>query len=70
MKRYSIEWSGTITRDIGWAEVEAETVDAARDMYLREHPMRRVRAVSEISSGSSDTTTPVSAVGTRDNPST
>jgi hypothetical protein len=35
MKRYSIEWSGIITRDIGWDEVEANSPDEARDKYLK-----------------------------------
>lgn len=49
MKRFSIEWSGIITRDIGWAEVEAPTWEKAKENYLREHGQyRRVRSVLEI----------------------
>jgi len=50
MPRYNIEWSGTITRDLGWAEVEAQTADDAREAYLRAHPTRRVRSVIEVMS--------------------
>ena len=49
MKSYSIEWSGIITRDIGWAEVQANSPDEASEKYLKEHgQFRRVRSVIEI----------------------
>jgi hypothetical protein len=49
MKRYSIEWSGIITRDMGWDEVEANSPDEAREKYLKDHgQFRRVRGVIEI----------------------
>lgn len=49
MKLYSIEWAGIITRDIGWAEVEAKSPDEAREAYMKEHGQyRRVRGVIEI----------------------
>lgn len=49
MKTYSIEWGGIVTRDIGWTEVRANSVDEAREKYLREHGQwRRVRAISEV----------------------
>lgn len=55
MPRYSIEWSGTITRDIGWIEVEAENAEAAKSQYLSAHPFRRVRSVIEVGAGNSST---------------
>jgi hypothetical protein len=49
MKSFNIEWSGIFTRDIGWDEVEAETFEAAREAYLREHGQyRRIRGIIEI----------------------
>lgn len=49
VKSYSIEWSGIITRDIGWAEVQANSPDEASEKYLKEHgQFRRVRSVIEI----------------------
>jgi hypothetical protein len=37
LKRYSIEWSGIITRNIGWDEVEANSPDEAREKFLKDH---------------------------------
>ena len=49
MKRYSIEWSGTITSDIGWVEVEAESIEQAKDGFAHAHGTdRRIRSVVEI----------------------
>jgi len=52
LKTYSVEWSGIITRDVGWAEIKANSPDEAREKFLREHGQyRRVRGVIEISLG-------------------
>ena len=49
MKRYSIEWAGTITRDIGWIEVEANSPQESCEKFLAEHGRTKmVRAISEI----------------------
>jgi hypothetical protein len=54
-KRYSIEWCGIITRDIGWDEVVADSPDEARERYLNEHGnFRKIRSVIEITAGPYD----------------
>lgn len=45
MQTWSIELSGTITRDIIWREVDAETEQEVREICAREMPMYRVRSV-------------------------
>ncbi len=48
MPRWCIEWSGTITRDYGYDELEAPDKDAARELFEERHPLRRIIAVSRI----------------------
>jgi hypothetical protein len=45
MQTWSIELSGTITRDIIWREVEAETEQEVREICARELPTYRVRSI-------------------------
>lgn len=59
MPIYHIEWSGAITRDIGWVDIEAPNEEAARRQYQMDHPMRRVRSV--ILDDISTTSLPISA---------
>lgn len=44
MQTWRIELSGTITRDIIWREVDAETEAEVREICAREMPMYRVRS--------------------------
>lgn len=49
MPKYNIEWSGTITRDIGWVDVDASSHAEAIEKFLQEHGRyRRVRSIIEI----------------------
>ena len=45
MPTYSIELSGTITRDIIWREVDAENEDEVRKICAQEMPYYRVRSI-------------------------
>lgn len=45
MQTWSIELSGTITRDIIWREVDAETEAEVRQICAKELPTYRVRSV-------------------------
>lgn len=53
MQTWNIELSGTITRDIIWREVDAETEQEVREICARELPTYRVRSV--IPASPSDT---------------
>jgi hypothetical protein len=46
MSSWLVEWSGTITRDYGYADVEAVSPDEARERFEQLHPYRRVVSVS------------------------
>lgn len=48
MRTYSIELSGTITRDIIWREVDAENEDQVRAICAQELPSYRVRSVIPV----------------------
>ena len=48
MPRYSIELSGTITRDIIWREVDADDEDEVRAICAEEMPTYRVRSVVPV----------------------
>lgn len=49
MNIYSIEVHGTITRDIKWYEVDAESVEQAREVAQKSlGPNYRINAVSLI----------------------
>jgi hypothetical protein len=45
MKRYLIEWRGTITRDVGTVTVEAEDRDHAREVFATYYPTYRIESV-------------------------
>ncbi len=45
MPTWAVEWNGTITRDRGWVDVQAETAKAAKAQYEAAHPYRRVVSV-------------------------
>lgn len=46
MRTWSVEWSGIITRDIGWDDVRASSMEDAKKTFLLEHGQyRRVRSV-------------------------
>lgn len=48
-KYFKVEWVGIFTRDIGWAEVAAGSVEEAREIYESDHgTTRKVRAVYEL----------------------
>lgn len=48
-KKFSVEWSGKITRDIGWDQIEAETLAAAQKKWNNAHGgIRRMLSISEI----------------------
>lgn len=34
---WSIEWRGTITRDVGWNTIVAPTLEEARETFLRRY---------------------------------
>lgn len=52
LKLYTIEWHGTITRDIGWQEVRAFSMEEAREKFLREHGQyRRVVGIMKVEEG-------------------
>lgn len=48
MQTWSIELSGTITRDIIWREVDAENEDEVRKICARELPSYRVRSILPV----------------------
>ncbi len=61
MKRWSIEWIGSLGKDFGWDEVEASSVESAYKRFKEDHPLKLIKAVSLIpedlelpSSGMSD----------------
>jgi hypothetical protein len=47
-RKWSIEWRGTITRDIGWDEETADTCAQATQQYQARYPMRKIVAVNQI----------------------
>lgn len=72
IRTWSVECYGTITRDIRWVEVDAETEQAAREAVMHAMPRHRVMSVipSDASSGPSDTTTPANVGGSPEKPNT
>lgn len=49
VKDYSVEWRGTITRDVGWKVVTAADEKAAREKFIKEYGgFREVVAISLI----------------------
>lgn len=46
MSNWLVEWSGTITRDHGYADIEAATADDARTRFRLLHPYRRICSVA------------------------
>ena len=47
MQVWRIELGGTVTRDILWREVDAETEQEVREICARELPTYRVRSIAK-----------------------
>ena len=49
MERFSVEWRGLITRDVGWTDIEAHDIADARRIFMKRYgTMRAIIGIKTI----------------------